>query len=50
MFAGQAGPSPAQLALAKLQARQTLRSFLVTIGVLRAAPFAVNYFFSFFWK
>lgn len=33
-LAGQ-GPSPAQLALAKMQARQTLRNFFIAIGVLR---------------
>ncbi|BGP07322.1 hypothetical protein NBRC10512v2_003145 [Rhodotorula toruloides] len=36
MFAGQ-GPSPAQMALAKQQARLSIRQFLITIGLLRAA-------------
>lgn len=36
--AGQ-GPSPAQLALAKMQARQTLRNFFIAIGVLRVGAF-----------
>ncbi|PRQ75243.1 hypothetical protein AAT19DRAFT_14265 [Rhodotorula toruloides] len=35
MFAGQ-GPSPAQMALAKQQARLSIRQFLITIGLLRA--------------
>ncbi|CDR43719.1 RHTO0S08e04896g1_1 [Rhodotorula toruloides] len=42
MFAGQ-GPSPAQMALAKQQARLSIRQFLITIGLLRAAPFAWTY-------
>ncbi|POY70007.1 hypothetical protein BMF94_6997 [Rhodotorula taiwanensis] len=45
MFAGQ-GPSPAQLALAKMQARQSLRNFLVAIGVIRVVPFAFEYIYS----
>ncbi|SCV71057.1 BQ2448_3819 [Microbotryum intermedium] len=51
MFGGPAaGPTPAQMALAKLQARDSLKNFFITLIGLRIAPFALDFARSFFNK
>ncbi|SCZ98246.1 BZ3500_MvSof-1268-A1-R1_Chr7-1g09070 [Microbotryum saponariae] len=44
------GPTPAQMALAKLQARDTFKNFFITLIGLRIAPFAWDFARSFFKK
>ncbi|KAM0746445.1 hypothetical protein T439DRAFT_329881 [Meredithblackwellia eburnea MCA 4105] len=51
MFGGEAAqPTPAQLALSRQIARQTfLSGFLYVAGIIRAAPFAIDFVKS-LWK
>ncbi|SHO78685.1 Hypothetical protein MSYG_3032 [Malassezia sympodialis ATCC 42132] len=43
MFAGAAVPSPLELAIARLQARRTMRSFALIVGVLHFTPYLFHY-------
>ncbi|AXA48389.1 uncharacterized protein MRET_0109 [Malassezia restricta] len=43
MFAGAPTPSPLELAISRVQARKTLRSFAMIVGVLHFAPYLFHF-------
>ncbi|PKI84172.1 hypothetical protein MVES_001946 [Malassezia vespertilionis] len=43
MFAGAPSPSPLEQSLMRVQARRTVRSFAVIVGLLHFSPYIFHY-------